>query len=145
MSELKTQPQKGSVDAYLAAIEDPQKRQDCRRICALMTELAGAKPQLWGDSIVGFGRYHYRYASGREGDWFLTGFAPRAQNISLYIMAGFSRYDDLMAKLGKHKTGKSCLYIKRLSDIDEAVLAELIQASLAYMDATYETSRIASA
>jgi hypothetical protein len=91
---------------------------------------------MWGDSIVGFGRYHYHYASGREGDWFLTGFSPRAQNLTLYIMSGFSRYDDLMSKLGKHTNGKSCLYLKRLADIDLEVLSELIKQSVAHMSAT---------
>ena len=140
MSDLKTQPTSADVGAFLASVEDEQKRADCRQICAWMQEATGAPPQMWGASIVGFGSYHYRYASGREGDWFLTGFAPRAQNISLYIMAGFSAYEELMNRLGKYKTGKSCLYIKRLSDVDSEVLKELINESLAYMRMTYETN-----
>ncbi len=140
MSDLKTQPTSADVGAFLASVEDKQRRADCRQICAWMQEATGDPPQMWGASIVGFGSYHYRYASGREGDWFLTGFAPRAQNISLYIMAGFSAYEELMNRLGKYKTGKSCLYIKRLSDVDSEVLKELINESLAYMRMTYETS-----
>lgn len=91
---------------------------------------------MWGDSMIGFGSYHYKYASGREGEWFLVGFAPRKQNLTLYIMAGFEQYDALMARLGKHSTGKSCLYIKRLADIDQAVLRELVSQSVAHMRAT---------
>lgn len=129
MAELKTQINDGDVKAFLAAVPDEQKRQDCFEILALMQDVTGAEPKMWGDSIVGFGSYHYRYASGREGDWFLTGFSPRKQNLTLYIMAGFDEYDTLMAKLGKYKTGKSCLYIKRLSDIDNEVLRELVRQS----------------
>lgn len=140
MSDLKTQPTSADVGAFLASVEDKQKRDDCRQICAWMQEATGASPQMWGASIVGFGSYHYRYASGREGNWFLTGFAPRAQNISLYIMAGFSAYEELMSRLGKYKTGKSCLYIKRLSDVDSEVLKQLMNESLAYMRTTYETN-----
>ena len=103
----------------------------------IMMEVTGEKPKMWGPSIVGFGSYHYVYASGREGDWPLTGFSPRKQALTLYIMAGFGHYDELMSRLGKHKTGKSCLYVKRLSDIDESVLRELIAASVDHMKSTY--------
>lgn len=92
---------------------------------------------MWGPSIVGFGSYHYKYESGREGDWPKTGFSPRKQNLTLYIMDGFDKYDELMAKLGKHKTGKSCLYVKRLSDIDTGVLTKLVKASVAHFDKKY--------
>ena len=92
---------------------------------------------MWGKAIVGFGSYHFVYASGREGDWFQVGFAPRKQNITLYIMAGFSRYEELMGRLGKHKTGKSCLYVKRLDDIDRDVLGDLVRSSVAYLVETY--------
>jgi hypothetical protein len=112
-------------------------RRDARAVAKLMQDVTGEKPVMWGASMVGFGRYHYRYASGREGDWFLTGFAPRKKELTLYIMAGFERYDALMARLGKFKTGKSCLYVKRLSDIDPDVLRELVGESVAYMKATY--------
>ena len=105
MAELKTKPTNHSVEAFLNSVADDQKRQDSFTILNLMAEVTGDEPQMWGDSIVGFGRYHYKYASGREGDWFLTGFSPRKQNLTLYIMAGFDEYDNLMAQLGKYKTG----------------------------------------
>ncbi|MCB9108447.1 MAG: DUF1801 domain-containing protein [Anaerolineales bacterium] len=133
MAELKTKPTNHSVEAFLNSVADDQKRQDSFTILNLMAEVTGDEPQMWGDSIVGFGRYHYKYASGREGDWFLTGFSPRKQNLTLYIMAGFDEYDNLMAQLGKYKTGKSCLYIKKLKDIDQAVLRELVKQSVEHM------------
>lgn len=133
MAELKTQPTDHSVEAFLNSLADDRKRQDSFTILNLMAEVTGAEPQMWGDSIVGFGRYHYKYASGREGDWFLTGFSPRKQNLTLYIMAGFDEYDNLLAKLGKYKTGKSCLYIKKLADIDQTVLRELVKQSAEHM------------
>ena len=98
-----------------------------------MKEVTGSRPKMWGDSIVGFGSCHYKYASGREGDWFVAGFSPRKANLTLYIMAGFSRYKELLAKLGRHKTGKSCLYIKRLADIDLAILRQLVEDSVAHV------------
>ncbi|MCB9076420.1 MAG: DUF1801 domain-containing protein [Anaerolineaceae bacterium] len=133
MAELKTQPTDHSVEAFLNSVADDRKRQDSFTILNLMAEVTGADPEMWGDSIVGFGRYHYKYASGREGDWFLTGFSPRKQNLTLYIMAGFDQYDSLMDKLGKYKTGKSCLYIKKLQDIDQTVLRELVKQSVEHM------------
>jgi hypothetical protein len=136
MAQLKTTPNDQSVNAFLDGIQDETKRRDSFTLLAVMEQVTGQNPVMWGDSIVGFGRYHYKYASGREGDWFLTGFSPRAQNLTLYIMSGFSRYDDLMSKLGKHTTGKSCLYLKRLADIDLEVLSELIKQSVAHMSAT---------
>lgn len=136
MAELKTRPTDDDVAAFINNIADEQKRQDSQAILALMQDVTGAEPQMWGDSIVGFGSYHYKYASGREGDWFLTGFAPRKQNLTLYIMAGFEQYDTLLARLGKHKTGKSCLYLKRLADVDPNTLRELIRQSVAHMMAT---------
>ena len=136
MAELKTRPTDDDVAAFINNIADKQKRQDSQAILALMQDVTGAEPQMWGDSIVGFGSYHYKYASGREGDWFLTGFAPRKQNLTLYIMAGFEQYDTLLARLGKHKTGKSCLYLKRLADVDPNTLRELVQQSVAHMMAT---------
>jgi hypothetical protein len=137
MSELKTQPHDGSVDAFLDGIEPEGRREDCRAVAQLMREVTGEEPVLWGPSIVGFGSYHYRYESGREGDWFLTGFAPRKQALTLYIMAGFPRFDELMERLGKYKTGKSCLYVKRLDDLDLDVLRELVTRSVEHMRATY--------
>lgn len=130
MAELKTNPSDISVEALLDAIPDETRRSDCRTIAKLMEKLTGSKPQLWGASIVGFGTYHYRYASGREGDWFITGFAPRKNDLTLYILSGFTRFEDLMSRLGRHKTGKSCLYIRRLEDIDMKVLEELIGESV---------------
>ena len=136
MAELKTKENDQSVEAFLAGIEDAQKQADCRTLVAIMQEATGAAPRMWGESIVGFGHYHYKYASGREGDWFLTGFAPRKQNLTLYIMAGFDNYEALLSKLGKHSTGKSCLYVKRLADVDMPVLTELVVESVAHMKAS---------
>lgn len=136
MAEPKTKASDANVEDFLNKIEDEQKRADCFDIAKLMQQATKAKPKMWGESIVGFGAYHYIYASGREGDWMLTGFSPRKGNITLYIMAGFEQYDDLMKKLGKYKTGKSCLYIKSLADIDKAVLKELIKQSVEHMKKT---------
>ena len=133
MAELKTKLNDASVEAYLNHVENEQKREDSLAILQLMAEVTGAEPKMWGDSIIGFGNYHYKYASGREGDWFLTGFAPRKQNLTLYIMTGFGQYDILMNKLGKYKTGKSCLYIKRIADIDLETLRELVRQSVDHM------------
>ncbi len=129
MAELKTKPTDVSVDAYLAAIPDEQRQEECQVIAEMMQRATKAKAQMWG-SMIGFGSYHYRYPSGREGDWFLTGFAPRKKALTLYIMAGFVQYDALLEKLGKYRTGKSCLYIKRLDDVDLEVLEELILLSV---------------
>ena len=137
MAKMKTTPTRASVDAYIDAVEDAQKRADCRAVAAMMAEVTGAPAQMWGPSIVGFGSYHYRYASGREGDFMETGFAARKRAITLYIMAGFSEYGDLLAKLGKHDTGKSCLYVKRLADVDQAVLREMVERSVAWIRARY--------
>jgi hypothetical protein len=140
MAELKTKPNDASVEEFLNSVENEKKREDSFAILKLMEEITGAPPKMWGDSIIGFGSYHYRYASGREADWFLVGFSPRVQNLTLYIMSGFEEYDRLLEKLGKHKTGKSCLYIKKLEDVDTATLRELIQLSVDHMVATNETT-----
>lgn len=137
MAKMKTTPTEASVDAYIDAVEDAQKREDCRAVAAMMAEVTGAPARMWGSSIVGFGSYHYRYASGREGDFMETGFAARKRELTLYVMAGFSEYGDLLAKLGKHKTGKSCLYIKRLADVDVGVLREVVERSVAWIRARY--------
>ena len=129
MAELKTKPNDASVEEFLAGVEDERKQQDCQTLLELMQRVTGEPPKMWGGSIIGFGSYHFKYASGREGDWFLTGFSPRKRNLTLYIMAGFRRYDELMAQLGKHKTGKSCLYINKLDDVDLEVLEELVTQS----------------
>lgn len=130
MAENKTKPTDLSVEAFLESIEDPQRKADCRTIAHLMEELTGARPRMWGDSIVGFDDYHYKYASGREGDWFLAGFSPRKQNLTIYIMGYLEFYQDILNNLGKYKHGKGCLYIKRLEDIDMEVLRILIKTSL---------------
>lgn len=137
MAELKTKETDGSVAAFLAAIPDEEMRKDCQVVAQMMERIVKAAPKMWGASIVGFGSYHYKYASGREGDWFLTGFALRKKALTLYIMAGFTQYDTLMDKLGSYKTGKSCLYVKRLDDIELAVLEELIEASADYVSRLY--------
>ncbi len=129
MAELKTKANDGDVEAFLASVADPQRREDAKVVCALMREITKEPPRMWGDSIVGFGEYRYRYATGREGDWLAVGFSPRKQNLTLYIMDGFGGYDELLSRLGKHATGKSCLYLKRLSDVDTRVLRELIKTS----------------
>ena len=130
MAELKTRRTNASVKAFLDRVADVGRRKDCQTLVRMMKQATGAQPKMWGPSIVGFGDYRVTYANGRENDWFLVGFSPRKQDLTLYIMAGFDHHDALLAKLGKCKTSKSCLYIKRLSDIDQTVLQELISASI---------------
>ena len=130
MAELKTKPTDQSVEAFLSGLSDEKKRQDSFTLLDLMKKVTGAEPKMWGSSIIGFGDYHYTYASGREGDWFLTGFSPRKQNLTLYITAGFDQYEALLKQLGKYTTGKSCLYIKKLEDIDLPTLKRLIEQSV---------------
>ncbi len=134
MAEPKTKATKASVAAFLAAIADEQRRKDCKAVAKLMQEATGEKPVLWGTNIVGFGAYRYQYASGGTGDWPLVAFAPRKNELVLYMMAGFERHAELLAKLGRHKTGKSCLYLRHLADVDIAVLKELIGRSVAAME-----------
>ena len=138
MSDLKTRPTRASVDRFLASIEHPRRRADARTLLPLFERVTGSKARMWGESIVGFGEYHYVYASGREGDWPVTGFSPRKQNLSIYIMPGFSDYQDLLGKLGKHKHSVSCLYINKLDDIDPEVLEALIAASVSRMQTLYD-------
>ena len=133
MAELKTQRNDGSVEDFLNAIDDEQKRKDCYTVMKLMKQMTKSKPTMWGTSIVGFGSYHYKGKSGREGDWFIMGFSPRKQNLTLYLITGFERDAALMKKLGKCKTGKSCLYINTLDDIDLSVLKTLMKNSYEYM------------
>jgi len=137
MTELKTTETEASVDRFLDSIEDPARQADCRAAVAMMEEVTGERPKMWGASIIGFGRYHYRYDSGREGDWFLTGLSPRKQSLTLYVMAGFDEYEELLARLGKHKTGRSCLYVKRLADLDPEVLRRLVALSVDEMRRRY--------
>ena len=131
MAELKTKPNDGDVEAFLAAVPDAQKRADSLLLLELFRTVTGETPKMWGSSIVGFGDYHYAYASGREGDWFVTGFSPRKQNLTLYCMGGYEPHGDLLARLGKHKLGKGCLYINRLQDVDLDVLRELVMTTVA--------------
>ncbi len=139
MAENKTKPNKASVTAFIGSIEDEQRRRDVKRVAAMMREATGSPATMWGANIVGYGTYHYKYESGREGDFMITGFSPRNQALTLYIIPGFTHFKSLMGKLGKYKTGKSCLYIKRLSDVDEKVLKRLIVGSVKHMRENYET------
>lgn len=130
MAELKTTPTTRSVNRFLNAIADEPTRNDCFTLVTLMKKITKAEPRMWGTSVVGFGTYHYVYESGREGEWFLTGFSPRKQFLTIYLMAGADSRTDLLKKLGKHKTGGACLYIKRLDDIHLPTLRKLIQESV---------------
>lgn len=130
MYELKTKETNDSVTAFLNGVADEQKRKDCFEIAGMMQEATGLPPKMWGPGIVGFGSYHYKYESGHEGDMCLIGFSPRKQNISLYVSCDIHKYDDLLEKLGKHKTGKGCLYINSLDKIDRKVLNTLIKKAL---------------
>lgn len=137
MAESKTKPTKQSVEDFLNTIPDEQKRADAFAIVKLMKQATRFEPTMWGSSIVGFGQYHYKYASGREGDSCLVGFSPRKQNFTLYLMLGVADYSDLLDKLGKHKTGKGCLYINTLADVDVPTLKELIKRSVQQLKAMY--------
>ena len=131
MAEPKTKPTNQSVDSFIKKIPDPQTREDCFTIARLMKEATRTEPRMWGSSIVGFGTQHYKYASGREGDWPLIGFSPRKQNLTLYIgLSGFDGHAELLEKLGKHSVGKGCLYVKHLSDVDLLTLKKLIRESV---------------
>jgi hypothetical protein len=137
MAELKTGPNDRSVAEFLEDLADERRRADSIEVLGLIREVTGLEPRMWGDSIVGFGSYHYTYESGREGDWFLTGFSPRKQNLTVYIMSGFDQEPELMQRLGKHTTGKSCLYLKRLGDVDREVLKELVRRSVDHVRKTW--------
>lgn len=130
MAELKTKPTGASAAAFIEAIEDETRRADCLTMLRLMKKLTRKQAKMWGQSIVGFGDYRYRYASGREGDWFQVGFSPRKDALTIYLMSGLHGREAFLEKLGKHKTGKGCLYVKRLADIDLSVLEKLIAASV---------------
>jgi hypothetical protein len=132
VAENKTTRNDASVEAFLASVPEP-RQSDAREVCALMASVSGKDPEMWGDSIVGFGERHLVYGSGRELDWFEIGFSPRKQFTTLYITEGFDRYDELLGRLGKHSTGKSCLYLKRLDDVDRDVLTELVTRSVDYV------------
>lgn len=128
MAENKTQVTGASVDEFLAAVEHPVRHRDGLRLLEMMKEITGEEPEMWGPTIVGFGQYHYRYGSGREGDAAAVGFSPRKSSLSLYGLTYGPEAAELLARLGKHKTGAGCLYVNKLEDVDEAVLAELIRA-----------------
>jgi hypothetical protein len=132
-AELKTRITTASVEEFLNAVKDEEVRKDCYAIMKMMKQVTREEPKMWGSSIVGFGSYHYKGKSGREGDWMLTGFSPRKQNLTLYLMGGFDKHAGLLKKLGKHTTSVGCLYIKTLADVDKKVLKELVQASVRSM------------
>ena len=133
MAGMKTKPTRQNVAAFLSGVKDDTKREDCRILAKIMKRATGATPKMWGASMVGFGSYHYKYRSGHEGDWFLTGFSPRTRDFTVYIMSGFTLYSALLRKLGRHKTAKSCLYLKRLGDVNLKVLEDLITKSVKQM------------
>lgn len=132
MAELKTKNTKASVPAFLAGLEDPAVRRDCKALVALMESATGSKPKMWGTSIVGFGDYRYKYESGREGDWFVMGFSPRRNALTLYLMCGLDRLAGDLAVLGKHTTGKGCLYLKRLEDVDAGALKRIVKTAASW-------------
>lgn len=137
MAELKTKQTKQSVEKFLNSIADKKRREDCFTILEMMKQITRMEPKMWGPSIIGFGNYHYKYESGHEGDMCRIGFSPRKQNLTLYILPGFANYEELMKKLGKYKTGKSCLYINKLEDVDIATLKKLIKEGFTYMAKKY--------
>lgn len=133
----KTRPTKQDARSFIENIDNPTRREDAKAVLELMSRLTGEVPVLWGPSIVGFGSYHYRYDSGREGDYFLTGFSPRKANLVIYVMPGFEPFADLMGRLGRFKTGRSCLYVNKLADLDVAVLEKLLDASVKLVKERY--------
>ncbi|CUI00270.1 DUF1801 domain-containing protein [Leisingera aquaemixtae] len=137
MSQNKTVPTGVSVEAFIASVEPARKAAEAQQLDALFRRVTGYTPQMWGPSLVGYGRYHYRYASGREGDFLATGFSPRKARHSIYIMPGYQDYGAILSRLGKHKLGKSCLYVNKLADIDLEVLAELIRTGLKDLNAIW--------
>jgi hypothetical protein len=140
MVELKTKPSSKSVEAFLDGIADNARRKDCYTLVDMMERVTGDKPTIWGTGSVGFGNYHYKYASGHEGDCFLVGFASRKSALTLYITAGVERFPKVVEKLGKHKAGKGCLYIKKLDDVNLSVLEDLLKKSVDHVKATYKSS-----
>jgi len=138
MSGLKTKENDGDISAFIATVDNQQKQEDSYALIKMMETITGSNAKMWGTSIIGFGKYHYQN-TGKGGSWPIVGFSPRKSNLSLYIMPGFSDYQPLMDKLGKHKTGKSCLYINKLADVDLDVLNALISSSVEHMRAKYDT------
>lgn len=137
-ADNKTKSTAASVEAFLNSIEHDTRRADGFALLELFNRITGLKPKMWGPSIIGYGRYHYKYDTGREGDFLITGFSPRKSALSIYIMPGYRDMSEKLARLGKHKTGKSCLYINKLADIDPAVLEEIVLDGIGYMKANYE-------
>ncbi|MCZ0952653.1 MAG: DUF1801 domain-containing protein [Rhodospirillaceae bacterium] len=137
MSQRKTMENSADVNAFLDAVENPRRRSDARQLLALMRKVTGAPPKMWGPSIVGFGKYHYRYASGRESESLRVGFSPRKQNLVIYIMPGFSDYSEILEQLGKFRTGRSCLYVNKLDDVDLVLLEQLVRESFREMKRRY--------
>lgn len=137
MSQNKTHPTDQSVKSFIDSLDDQQKIADSYSLIELMKQITGCEPKMWGPSIIGFDQYHYKYESGREGDFLKVGFSPRKRELSIYLMCSFDKNDELMKKLGKHRTGKSCLYVKRLEDINMDVLRDLVQESVKYVDERY--------
>ncbi len=137
MAENKTQPTERSVKTFIDSLDDQQKITDSYSLVELMKDVTGCEPKMWGPSIIGFDQYHYKYESGREGDWLKVGFSPRKRELSIYIMSGFKKHDSLLQKLGKNRTGESCLYVKKLDDIDLDVLRELVEESVKFVDEKY--------
>jgi len=135
MAEQKTKPTNESVEDFLNRIPEAERREDCFAVAKIMEEITGERPVMWGPSIVGFGSYRYKYASGREGDWPIAGFSPRKKDLTVYLMMGFEKHTELMEKLGKYSHAKSCLYIKRLSDIHLPTLKKLIKTSIKELNA----------
>jgi Domain of unknown function (DU1801) len=140
MAELKTKPSDQSVNGFLDKISDETRRAECYTILDMMKRVTKEEPKIWGSGLVGFGNYHYKYASGHEGDCFVTGFAARKGALTLYITAGVERFPKLLAKLGKHKAGKGCLYIKKLGDVNLSVLEDLVKQSVEHTRATYKSA-----
>jgi len=136
-NQNKTQPTVSSVHQFIENIDNDQRRADCFELLKMMEDSVGCPPKMWGKTMVGFGTYHYKYKSGREGDFFLSGFSPRKAALTIYIMAGFDAYPNIMEKLGRYKTGQSCLYVKKLDDIDRSALKDLMVKSVEYMRKTY--------
>lgn len=130
MAELKTKENNANPITFLSKVTNEKRRADSLKVLKLMQEITGEQPRMWGSSIIGFGNIHYKYSSGREGDWFLTGFSPRKQSLSIYLISGFKKFEAELEQLGKHKTSVSCLYINKLEDIDTSVLHELISKSI---------------
>lgn len=138
-AQNKTKPTECSPGLFIASLENETRRRDAARLLEIFSSATGLAPKMWGPSIIGYGRYHYKYESGREGDFLMTGFSPRKANLVLYILPGYRDMSDILARLGKHKIGKSCLYINKLADVDVVLLEEIIREGVQYMRAKYET------